>query len=79
MLVLAIGFAVGAGDVVTWLQAVGGVLLLPAWLVWTARWRPATLPPPVPAPAGPGPAASTTMAAASATAGDQALEPVAEP
>jgi hypothetical protein len=37
MLALAVGYATGADDVVTWLQAGGGLLLLPTWLIWTAR------------------------------------------
>jgi hypothetical protein len=47
MLLVAGAFAADAGDLATWAQAVGGLLLLPAWLVWTVRPRPVT-------PDGPG-------------------------
>ncbi len=35
MLALAVGQATGADDLVTWLQAAGGLILLPAWLIRT--------------------------------------------
>jgi hypothetical protein len=40
MLVLAGAYAAGNGDLATWIQAAGGVLLLPVWLVWTAKEGP---------------------------------------
>jgi hypothetical protein len=41
MLLIAVGYAAGAEDPVTWLQTAGGLLLLPIWLVWTAHLHPA--------------------------------------
>jgi tellurite resistance protein TehA-like permease len=37
MLALAVGYATGADDLVIWLQAGGGLILLPTWLIWTAH------------------------------------------
>lgn len=37
MLALAVSYVVGTDDVTAWLLVAVGAVVLPAWLVWTAR------------------------------------------
>ncbi len=37
MLALAVSYVVGPDDVTAWLLVVVGAVVLPAWIVWTAR------------------------------------------
>lgn len=47
MLALAVSYVVGTDDVTAWLLVVAGAVVLPAWIVWTARLSAWTSVPPV--------------------------------
>jgi hypothetical protein len=47
MLALAVSYVVGTDDVTAWLLVVVGAVILPAWLVWTARLSASMSVPPV--------------------------------
>ncbi len=47
MLALAVSYVVGPDDVTAWLLVVVGAVVLPAWIVWTARLSAWTSVPPM--------------------------------